>query len=406
MKEFLTLDDVKVGGKTVFLRVDINAPVDEKTKKITSSNRIEAHAKTIKELSEKNAKVVVLAHQGRPGSSDFIPLNQHDKLLEKYVGKKINYVDDIFGSNAQNSIKSLKDGEILLLENLRFFSEEQMEKTSEEHAQNIMIKNLAPLGDLFVNDAFSAAHRAHVSMVGFAEKLKTIAGRVMEYELTSLQKAMENPQRPSAFILGGAKPEDSIKVMAHSLGNETLDYAIVCGIVGQLFVKAAGYDLGKKTEDFMDKKGYLKFLGKCRDIYEKYKDHIILPVDLAVDKDGVREEVDLDDLPSDYSVLDIGKKSGKKIAEILKKSKSIMINGPAGVYEDDKFAKGTKMILDAISESDGFSLVGGGHTISAIDKLGMDVSKFSYISLAGGALIRYLTGKTFPIAQEFKKYAK
>lgn len=405
MPKLLTIDDIDVNQKTVFVRVDINAPVDENTKKLMKSERIEAHAKTIKELSDKGAKVVVLAHQGRPCLYDFLPLSQHAVELEKYIQKPVKYIDDIFGSAARNAILSLNAGDILLLENVRFFSEEEKERSAEEQSKSIMIDKLAPLADFFVNDAFSAAHRGHVSMIGFAPRIKTVAGRVMEHELKSLEKAMENPKRPSAYVLGGAKPDDSLKVMAHSLKNNTLDYALVCGVVGQLFLIADGIDLGTETMKYMQKKEHMKFLEKAKELLKDYKDKIIMPLDLAVEKNKQRVEIDVKDLPSEYSTMDIGKKTVDAFLGIIKGAKSIMVNGPAGVYELSAFEYGTKELLNAVAESDAFSLLGGGHTISAIDKFKIDTSKFSYISLAGGALITYLTGKTFPIVEEFKKYA-
>jgi phosphoglycerate kinase len=196
MTKFLTLDDVDVEDKVVIVRVDFNSPVDPETKKILDDSRIRASGEsTIKELAEKGAKVVVLAHQGRKGDSDFIPLKQHAEILAKVLGKPVKYVDDLFGEKAKDAIKELNSGEILVLENVRVYGAETEEGTPEEQAKKELVVNLAPLADLFVNDAFSAAHRAHVSIIGFTAVLSSVAGRVMERELRSLRKILEKPEK-------------------------------------------------------------------------------------------------------------------------------------------------------------------------------------------------------------------
>jgi len=196
MAKYLTLDDVAVKDKVVLVRVDFNSAVDPETKKVLDETRIRAHGETtIKELTGKGAKVVVLAHQGRKGDPDFIPLKQHAEILGKVLGKPVKYIDDVFGEKAQKAIKELKSGEILVLENVRSFPGETKEGTPEEHARTELVKAIAPLAGLFVNDAFAAAHRAHVSMVGFTAVLPSVAGRIMERELKSLSKVLENPEK-------------------------------------------------------------------------------------------------------------------------------------------------------------------------------------------------------------------
>ena len=246
MSKLLTLDDVALEGKTVLVRVDFNSPVDPETKKILDYTRIKRHGETtIKELAEKGAKVVVLAHQGRKGDPDFIPLKQHAEILGKVLGKPVKYVDDVFGEKAKNAIKSLKNGEILVLENVRTFDGETKKGTPEEHAETEFVKNLAPLADLFVNDAFAAAHRAHVSIVGFTAVLPSAAGRIMERELKSLSRVLENPEKPCVFVLGGAKADDSLEISRYVLSNNIADYVLTGGVVGHVFLAAKGVNLGK-----------------------------------------------------------------------------------------------------------------------------------------------------------------
>src|SRR3972149_5993782 len=221
MPKILTIDDFDFKGKTALVRVDFNSPVDPESKKVLDDTRIRAHGETtIKELAQKGAKVVVLAHQGRLGDPDFTPLKQHAEILGKILRKPVKYVDDIFGGKAKNEIRKLQNGEILVLENVRTFDSETKEGTPEAHATTEFVKNLAPLADIFVNDAFAAAHRAHVSIIGFTSVLPSVAGRIMEKELVSLSKVLEKPQKPCIFILGGAKADDSLEISKYVLDNK------------------------------------------------------------------------------------------------------------------------------------------------------------------------------------------
>lgn len=404
MKDFLTLDDIDVKEKTVLLRVDINSPFDSSTRKISDNERIREHAETIKELADEKAKVVVLAHQGRKGDSDFISLEQHADLLSKHVGKKVEFVNDIIGEKAIERIKNLKDGEILLLDNVRFLDEETQELTPEEHAKSKLVKILSPLADIFVNDAFSAAHRSHASIVGFTQVLTSVAGRVMEKEIKSCEKVL-NPKRPTAFVLGGAKPEDCLSIMEYMFKNKSLDIALTCGTVGELFLIAEGYEVGDATTEFFKTKGFLDLLPKAKLLIENYKDKIMLPIDVAVEENGRRKEVKVNELPSESQLLDIGTETVGNYSKILKKAKTVIVKGPAGVYEKPGFEIGTRLILESIAKTNAFSLICGGDTGVAMEKLRIDASKFSYVSIAGGALITYLSGKPMPGVEALRKFS-
>jgi phosphoglycerate kinase len=405
MPKFLTLDDVKVKDKVVLVRVDFNSAIDPKTHKILEDARIRASGETtIKELSEKGAKVVILAHQGRKGDPDFIPLKQHAEILSKILKKPVKYVDDLYGEKAKNAIKGLKDGEILVLENVRTFAGETKDGTPEEHAKTEFVKNLAPLADLFVNDAFAAAHRAHVSMVGFTAVLPSVAGRIMERELKSLGKIVENPEKPCIFIIGGAKADDSVEISKYVLDNAIANYVLTGGVVGQVFLAAKGVDLGKPNMDYLESKELTGFLPGIKALIQKYPDKIKTPLDLAVEVKGKRKEISLSELPTEYSTYDIGKKTVEEYTNIIRKAKSIVISGPMGVYENKEFSFGTKRILEEIANSKAFSLAGGGHTISAIEEFGL-TKKISYISTAGGALIEFLMGKKLPGVAALEKAA-
>ena len=212
-KKFNTIDDFDVEGKTVLVRIDINAPVDPGSGIILDDTRLKLHAQTVKELSNKGAKVVLLAHQSRPGKKDFTTLSQHADALSDIINLRVKYVDSLFSSSAKEAIKALKPHEILLLENVRFFSEETLSRTPEEQSKTLLVRQLSPLIDYYINDAFAAAHRSHASLLGFTVKTPSAAGRVMEKELTVIQDALDNVEHPCVFLLGGMKPDDSIDVM-------------------------------------------------------------------------------------------------------------------------------------------------------------------------------------------------
>ena len=391
MAKFNTIDDFDVNGKTVLVRIDINSPVDPNSGIILDDTRMKLHAETIKELSMKGAKTVILAHQSRPGKNDFTTLEQHATVLSKSVGLEVKYVDSIFSSKARESIIALEPGQILLLENVRFFSEEQLKRSPEEEASSVLVKTLTPLADYFVNDAFAAAHRSQTSLVGFTRTVPSAAGRVMEKELTVIGDALENVQHPCVFALGGMKADDSIMVTENVLENGTADYVLVSGLVANIFIWAAGYDIKSTNKNFIEARGYLDMVEKCRGLIEKFGDKIVYPTDVAVSVQGDRADVPVDNIP-DASIFDIGRESLITYSKIIREAKSIFANGPAGVFEDPKFAIGTEDIINSIASSIGFSIIGGGHIAAATVNLGYG-DKMDHISSGGGASINMLAGK-------------
>jgi phosphoglycerate kinase len=396
MAKYKTLDDFNVKNKVVLLRVDFNSEIDPTTKNVTSDVRIKAHAEsTIKELAEKGAKTVILAHQGRKGDPDYTPLKQHAEILSKILNCPVQYVDDVYGEKAKEAIENLKGGEILVLENVRSFEGETKKGTPEEHSKTALVQNLAPLADLFVNDAFAAAHRGHVSMVGFTAVLPSAAGRIMERELKSLSKALEAPEKPCVYVMGGAKADDSLEISKYVLGKDIADFVLLGGVTSQLFLAAKGINLGQKTTDFLAKKELNQFIPGIKSLLEQYPTKIILPTDVALDNNGKRLEIQVNQLPTELSIFDIGMETVKNFAQIIEKAKSIVVSGPMGVYENPEFNYGTKKVLEAIANSEGFSLAGGGNTIAAIKEYGLE-KKMGYISTAGGALIEFLMGKKLP----------
>jgi len=405
MPKILTLDDFDFKGKIALVRVDFNSPVDLNTKKVLDDTRIKAHGEsTIKELSQKGAKVVILAHQGRPGEADFIPLKEHAQILGKILAKPVRYVDDVFGEKAQKAIKELKNGEILVLDNVRSFADEQKKGTPEDHAKTELVRKLAPLANVFVNDAFAAAHRAHVSIVGFTAVLPSVAGRIMEREVKALTKVVQNPEKPCVYVLGGAKADDALKISQYVLKNNIADHVLTGGVVGHLFLAAKGVDLGKPNMEFLEKKELTQFVPGIRELMKSYPKNIEAPVDLAVEADGKRMEILVSALPTRYPIFDIGAQTGRRYADIINGAKSIVVSGPMGVFENRQFAFGTTKTFEAIASSQAFSLVGGGHSIAAVEELGL-AKKMGYISTAGGALIEFLMGEQLPGVAALEKAA-
>ncbi len=405
MPKFLTIDDLNFKDKTVLVRVDFNSPIDPQTKKILDDTRIRAHAETtIKELIQKNAKTVILAHQGRKGSADFIPLKQHSQALSKALGIPVKYVEDVFGEKAKKAIKELKNGEVLVLENVRTYPDERKKGTPEEHAKSEFIKNLAPLADIFVNDAFAAAHRAHTSIVGFTAVLPSVAGRIMERELKSLSRVLENPEKPCVYIFGGAKADDSLKISQYVLENNIADHILTGGVISHLFLVAKGFNLGKPSMQFLEKQEVLGLVPGIQELMKTYPVKIEVPTDIAVKAEGKRKETTVNELPTSYPIYDIGTETAKKYGEIIHKAKSIVVSGPMGVYENKEFLLGTKKTFEAVAASKAFSLVGGGHTVAAVKELGL-TNQIGYISTAGGALIEFLMGGALPGVVALEKAA-
>jgi phosphoglycerate kinase len=402
MNDYNTLDDFNLENKTVLLRVDFNMPLDKETLDLLDDTRIERALPTIKELIKNKAKTVILAHQGRQGSWDFTSLGKHAKAIEKLLGKGVKFVDDVFGEKAKESIKSLQYGEVLLLDNVRKFNGETDKKTAEEHAQSELVQNLYPLADLFVNDAFAAAHRPQCSLIGFTAVLPSCAGRLMESELSTLGGIIENPKKPSIYLFGGAKFSDVIVTIERLLENKTADKILLTGLPANAFLKAEGVKLGDKNEEMLSKEGTPENYEEIKKLLSKFKDNIYLPLDFAQRKNTDRSEIDVTSLPTNYGLYDIGDKSIKNFKNILSDAKTVFLSGPCGVFENPTFMKGTKEIFTYVANSDVISIVGGGHTVAAVEQLGLD-KKISHISTGGGSLEKFMMGEKLPVVEALKK---
>ena len=400
--DFNTIDDLEVEGKTVLVRVDINSPVDPLTGLLLDDTRIRLHAETIAELANKGAKTVIIAHQSRPGKKDFTTLEQHAEALSNLLDRPVSYVDDIFGSNAREAIGGLHSGDILLLENVRFYSEEILQREAPQQAETHMVKLLSPLADYFINDAFAAAHRSQPSLVGFAVNLPSAAGRVMERELNALYSAVSNVERPCVYVLGGVKVDDSIRVMENALEAGSADYILTTGLVANIFLWGGGVNIRKHNQNFIKDRDYCAYVKKAQELCKKFKDQILVPTDLAVCKDDKRLEYPVDQLPN-LPIFDLGTETTTEYARVIRNARTIFANGPAGVFEKEGFNQGTEDILNAISSSPGFSIIGGGHLAAAANQMGL--GGISHISSGGGASISLIAGERLPAVEVLKKAA-
>lgn len=391
---FNTMDDFEFEGKTVLVRVDVNSPVDPLSGELLDDTRMQLHSQTIEELSNNGAKVVILAHQSRPGKSDFTTLKQHAAALTNIIGKEVQYVDSIFSSQAQKTITDLVNGEIVLLENVRFFSEEMPKLSAEEQANSLLVQKLYPLADYFVNDAFATAHRSQTSLIGFSKVLPSIAGRVMELELNSLFGILDNAQEPRVYVLGGIKADDSINVMANALKSNQADYILTTGLVANIFLVAKGYNIQEYNENFIKDRGYEEYIDIAKDMLKDYEEKILVPVDLAILENDTRVEYSVDEIPN-LPIYDIGTQTIEIYREKILIAQTLFANGPAGVFEKEGFNLGTEDLLNAIAQSNGFSIIGGGHLAAAASSMNLD-EEVTHISSGGGASINLIAGEELP----------
>jgi phosphoglycerate kinase len=394
---FKTLDDVEYENKRVLLRVDINSSIDPDTKEILDASRIEAIGPTLKELSE--SKVVLMAHQGRPGSDDFIFLKPHTSII-KDLGFDAHFVNDIFGSTAKQAIKSVKTGEILVLQNVRMFEGELKKAPPEEVAKEPLVQELYPLFDLFVNDAFGAAHRSQASLVGFTTLLPSVAGRLFEKEVIALHEAASTEKRPWILVLGGSKVHDKIRTLEELLQLERADEALLGGLVGIVFLIADGQISRTHGALISDLESAV---GNAKQVLDDYRDSIHLPRDAAVEKNDKRWECSLDEI-DDYPFYDIGPETVEAFQPAIDDAEVVFANGPMGYFEKEPFARGTIDVLKSISEADCTSIVGGGHLGSLVRDLKFS-DQINHISTGGGSTIRYITGKKLDVIAALEEAA-
>lgn len=383
-----TVKDIDVNSKKVLVRCDFNVPIDSETGKITDNRRIRAALPTIQYLLDHNAKVILCSHLGRPKGEFNLKysLKPVAEELSKLLNKDVKLAKDVIGESAKELTSNMKEGDIVLLENVRFHKEE--EQNDPEYS-----KALASMAEIYVNDAFGTAHRAHSSTTGVADYLPAVSGFLIEKELEFLGGALENPKHPFVAILGGAKVSDKIGVIENLL--DKVDTLIIGGGMAYTFYKAQGHHIGTSIceEDKLD---------LAKSILEKAQEKgvkLLLPVDNHVSSEysnnGEEKMVDSTEIPDGFMGLDIGPKTIEKFEEAVKDAKTVVWNGPLGVCEFDKFATGTKAVATMLSKLDAITIIGGGDSAAAIEKLGL-ADKMTHISTGGGASLEFLEGKTLP----------
>lgn len=407
-----TIDEFDVAGKVVLCRVDINQPVDRKTGELKSTTRIKACVPTIRELSGKGARLVLLAHQGSDIEyQNFYTTRPHARVLSGLLGREVLFIDDVCGPAARQAIGALNDGEILLLDNVRFSSEEQtlfeqkLCLTHEQQAQTQVVSKLAPLADLYICDAFAAAHRSQPSLCGFEQVLPSAMGRLFETEYCVVSQLMQAPDRPCVYVLGGAKISDAFLMMEVILENGSADGILAGGLVANILLAAKDVRIGRGSMDFILKSNYGEYIEKARAIYRMHSDRIVLPVDVAYLKDGVRTESQVDEIPVNATVLDIGSRTAARYGAIIRDAKTVFVNGPMGVFEKPETEMGSRIVWEALGSTSAYTVVGGGDSITATSKFGT-TDRISYICTGGGALIRFLTGEELPVVKALRHAAQ
>ncbi|WP_068986838.1 MULTISPECIES: phosphoglycerate kinase [Lysinibacillus] len=381
-----TMKDIDVKGKRVFVRVDFNVPMADGV--ITDETRIRAAIPTIEYLVEQGAKVILASHLGRPKGEvkEDMRLTAVGVRLAELMGKPVTKLDESIGQAVEEAVANMQNGDMLLLENVRFHA-------GEEKNDPALAEQFAKLADVYVNDAFGAAHRAHASTEGIAKHIPAVSGFLMQKELDVLGKALSNPERPFTAIIGGAKVKDKIGVIESLL--EKVDHLIIGGGLSFTFIKAQGYDIGKSLleEDKIDLAKSFIEKAKAKGV------QLHMPVDAVVanefSKDAETQIVDVDAIPADWMGLDIGPKTAANYAEVIKDSKLIIWNGPMGVFEMDKFANGTKTVADAMATTTGYTVIGGGDSAAAVEKFEV-ADKMDHISTGGGASLELMEGKELP----------
>jgi phosphoglycerate kinase len=390
--DFSTLDDVETSNKRVFLRVDINVPLDPSTHQILDDTRIRAVSETIARLED--ARVVLGSHQSRPGKDDFTSLEPHAQALAQYCNQEVQFVDDVIGPHARQRITKVEPGQVLVLDNLRFCAEENIDDKPEKLLKTHFVRQLSPLFDLNVNDAFATAHRSQPSIVGLAEALPSVAGRLMERELDAISGLLHEPRRPCVYVLGGAKVEDKIPVIEHILSRDKADKILLGGVPAKIFLKAMEKKISHQDEE--DMAANAKDIETAKIILKKFRDKIETPSDLAyADSHGKRIDRNIDSPHMKEPALDIGAKTVDSYSKMVEGAATVVSNGPLGVFEREGFDLGTRRVLESMAKCKGYTIIGGGHLIGLASILGID-QKFKHVSTAGGAMLSLLSGQSLP----------
>ena len=398
MGSILTLNDVRLTGRRVLLRLDVNSPLDPVTKEFLDDTRFRAALPTLRRLAD--AQVIILAHQSRPNRVDFTTMERHADRLSRLLGREITYIPDVCGEVAQNAIRNMQQGDMLFFDNVRRHPDEMgMKKAApEELSDSDIVRNLAPLVDVYVTDAFAAAHRKSPSLCGFGSVLPCIAGELMATEVLALKKAVENPPKPYTVVLGGVKCDDSLEIATHLASLDLADHIVPVGAVGNLMLWASGIDIGSSNKEFLRNElgdDFEDTWVMANALIEHHSERLLLPIDVAAEINGSRVDVDVVELPIDGPLLDIGLGTLMQMQSAIMDAGCVVWNGPAGYFENPDFAFGTIEILNQCCESDAFVIIGGGHTSSLVSERKVE-HLVSHSSTGGGACLTMLAGKPMP----------
>ena len=406
-----TLDDFAWGGQTVLCRVDINAPLDKETGGLRDITRLQGCAPTVRELAEAGARVVLLAHQGGDLEyHNYASTEPHAAVMSELIGRPVGFIDDVCGPAARDAVGRLGDGDVLLLDNVRFCGEEltlfetKLNLSPEDQAKTLVVRKLAPLADLYVCDAFAAAHRSQPTLVGFEQLLPSAMGRLFEKEYANLAHLREDPARPCAFLLGGTKIQEAFPMMAAALRDGVVDTVLTAGLVANVMLAAKGVDIGAPSMEFIRASQLERFIDESKAILAEHGDKVVLPVDLAYVQDGARQEVAIVALPVDEQLVDLGHRAVAEYEAVVAGAGTVFVNGPAGVFEKPETEYGTRALWEAMAGSRAFSALGGGDSVAAMNRFGL-AERFDYVCTAGGAMVHFLSGKPMPVVEALKAAA-
>ena len=403
MPKVLGLDDIRLDGLKILYRADLNLPIHPSTKDLFDDTRIRAIIPTLQKLE--SSSVTILAHQSRPGRFDFTNLQRHADRLSQLLGRPVNFVPDVCGPSATAAIESMQPGDVLMLDNVRLHPDENLLKGEiEEQETSDIIQNLEPHFDIFVNDAFGAAHRSSPSLTGFTRKLPSVAGELMKREIDALSVAVENPPRPYVALLGGAKADDSLRVAINLLERNVVDTVAFLGVVGNFMLMADGLDIGNSNADFARSQvePFVDETSKMAShILSNYRDKVILPEDLAIELNGSREPLSIQQLPTPHPIYDVGISTLMRLRSIVMGASCVLWNGPASYFEKENFAFGTIEVLNMCVETNAMTIIGGGHTSALVEARGVS-ERVTHNSSGGGATLTMLSGGRMPVIEALK----
>ncbi|MDY6776548.1 MAG: phosphoglycerate kinase [Candidatus Nanohaloarchaea archaeon] len=387
------IEEAELEGKNVLLRSDLNLTLDEG--KPQKDLRFERYMETVQELQERGARTLVLAHQGRPGRDDFLSLGKHAELMREHLDSEVEFVEGFFGGDPETTMEGMEDGDVALNENVRFLSEELNSAPPEIHANDFMVKHFAEVFDIYVNDAFSAAHRSHASLVGFPPVMESCAGKVMEEELENCGRARDEVENP-VLVLGGEKPSDLVSMLDRMV--ERADKVLLGGVPGELAMHYRGADIEEKRK-WIEERSMDSGAKHLAEMLDEYPEKFEVPTDVKTDSGNHSSG----NVPDGEKPWDIGKETEHHYKKIVEDADSVVMKGPLGAFERG-FDEGSKTVMEGVANCEGHTVLGGGHTSSLVKLFGFSLDDFSHVSIAGGAFVRYMSGEKLPAVEALKSH--